>query len=133
VLGLQPIEDEANVDQRRAEVGLGPLADYLKGMRAMYQSKGPAAGSTVNPSGGGTRRGRLFPDSDYELLAGMEKRSAGIVNAAEPPTDEKEKTAQNRETSSAFQQLAWARSVTGDYAGALEAFQRAIDPLGIAC
>jgi hypothetical protein len=25
-----PIEDEANVDQRRKEVGLGPLADYLK-------------------------------------------------------------------------------------------------------
>ena len=130
VLGLQPIEDEANVDQRRAEVGLGPLADYLKGMRAMYQSKGPAAGSTVNPSGGGTRRGRLFPDSDYELLAEMEKRSAAIVNAADAATDEKEKTAQNREASSAFQQLAWARSVTGDYAGALEAFRRANAPLG---
>jgi hypothetical protein len=26
----QPIEDEANVDKRRAEVGLGPLAEYLK-------------------------------------------------------------------------------------------------------
>jgi hypothetical protein len=25
-----PIEDEANVDKRRKEVGLGPLADYLK-------------------------------------------------------------------------------------------------------
>lgn len=39
VLGLQPIEDEANVDQRRAEVGLGPLADYLAGLRATYQPK----------------------------------------------------------------------------------------------
>jgi hypothetical protein len=26
----QPIEDEAHVDQRRKEAGLGPLADYLK-------------------------------------------------------------------------------------------------------
>ncbi|MFN0120609.1 MAG: DUF6624 domain-containing protein [Blastocatellia bacterium] len=30
---LQPIEDEANVDKRRAEVGLPPLAEYLKGLR----------------------------------------------------------------------------------------------------
>ena len=27
---LHPIEDEARVDERRARVGLGPLADYLK-------------------------------------------------------------------------------------------------------
>jgi hypothetical protein len=25
-----PIDDEANVDKRRQEVGLSPLADYLK-------------------------------------------------------------------------------------------------------
>lgn len=29
-LFLVPIEDEANVDERRAKVGLGPLKDYLK-------------------------------------------------------------------------------------------------------
>ncbi len=28
-----PIEDEANVDQRRASVGLGPLEEYLESMR----------------------------------------------------------------------------------------------------
>ena len=32
-----PIEDEANVDARRKEVGLGPLAEYAKLMRAMQQ------------------------------------------------------------------------------------------------
>ena len=30
------IEDEANVDKRRAEVGLGPLAEYIERMRQMY-------------------------------------------------------------------------------------------------
>ena len=33
---LEPIEDERNVDKRRAEVGLPPLADYLKMMKQMY-------------------------------------------------------------------------------------------------
>jgi hypothetical protein len=33
-----PIEDEANVDKRRAEVGLEPLAEYLKAARA-YDEK----------------------------------------------------------------------------------------------
>jgi hypothetical protein len=32
-----PIEDEANVDRRRAEVGLPPLADYLTTSRAEYE------------------------------------------------------------------------------------------------
>jgi hypothetical protein len=32
----EPIEDERNVDKRRAEVGLPPLADYLKMMKEMY-------------------------------------------------------------------------------------------------
>jgi hypothetical protein len=27
----EPIEDEVNVDARRAKVGLGPLSEYLKG------------------------------------------------------------------------------------------------------
>ncbi len=37
VLEPQPIEDEANVDKRRAEVGLPPLADYLKIAQAEYE------------------------------------------------------------------------------------------------
>jgi hypothetical protein len=36
---LQPIEDERNVDKRRAEVGLAPLADYLKFLKEMYFPK----------------------------------------------------------------------------------------------
>lgn len=38
---LEPIEDEANVDKRRAEVGLFPLSEYLKIMKQLYfpQSK----------------------------------------------------------------------------------------------
>jgi hypothetical protein len=34
-----PIEDDAAVDERRASVGLPPLADYLKFMREMYFPK----------------------------------------------------------------------------------------------
>ena len=37
---LQPIEDERNVDKRRAEVGLPPLADYLKFLKQMYFPNG---------------------------------------------------------------------------------------------
>lgn len=33
---LALIADEANVDQRRASVGLGPLADYIKGLKQQY-------------------------------------------------------------------------------------------------
>jgi hypothetical protein len=33
---MPPIEDEANVDKRRAEVGLGPLAEYVEMMRQKY-------------------------------------------------------------------------------------------------
>jgi Family of unknown function (DUF6624) len=33
---LEPIEDEANVDKRRAEVGLMPLAEYLKMLKQFY-------------------------------------------------------------------------------------------------
>jgi len=33
---LYPIEDEANVDKRRAEVGLPPLADYVKLLKHFY-------------------------------------------------------------------------------------------------
>jgi hypothetical protein len=37
VLKPRPIEDVANVDKRRAEVGLPPLAEYLKTARANYE------------------------------------------------------------------------------------------------
>jgi hypothetical protein len=33
---LEPIEDEANVDKRRAEVGLPPLAEYLVMLKELY-------------------------------------------------------------------------------------------------
>jgi hypothetical protein len=33
---LYPIEDEANVDKRRAEVGLSPLAEYREMLKQMY-------------------------------------------------------------------------------------------------
>jgi Family of unknown function (DUF6624) len=38
---LEPIEDEANVDKRRAEVGLPPLSEYREMLKRMYfpQSK----------------------------------------------------------------------------------------------
>jgi hypothetical protein len=35
----KPIEDEDHVDQRRAEVGLQPLAEYAKSMAATYDTK----------------------------------------------------------------------------------------------
>ena len=37
---LEPIEDEANVDKRRAEVGLPPLSVYIKFLKEMYFPKG---------------------------------------------------------------------------------------------
>ena len=36
----KPIEDEANVDKRRAAIGLEPLADYLKMMQGRYKNSG---------------------------------------------------------------------------------------------
>ncbi len=35
-LVLNPIEDEANVDKRRAEIGLPPMAEYVKMLEQMY-------------------------------------------------------------------------------------------------
>jgi hypothetical protein len=39
---LEPIEDEGNVDKRRAEVGLPPLSEYREMLKQMYfpQDKG---------------------------------------------------------------------------------------------
>lgn len=39
-VALEPIEDEANVDKRRAEVGLFPLAEYRELLKRMYFTKG---------------------------------------------------------------------------------------------
>ncbi|HSB09480.1 MAG TPA: DUF6624 domain-containing protein [Blastocatellia bacterium] len=36
---FDPIEDEANVDRRRAEVGLPPMAAYVKALKEMYFPK----------------------------------------------------------------------------------------------
>jgi hypothetical protein len=38
----EPIEDEAKVDERRKEVGLGPLAEYLKQVEEFMKGKPPA-------------------------------------------------------------------------------------------
>lgn len=35
----RPLEDEANVDKRRAEVGLSPLSEYAKQLAALYDKK----------------------------------------------------------------------------------------------
>jgi len=40
---LAPIEDEKNVDKRRASMGLEPIADYVKKWGIDYQTKGPEA------------------------------------------------------------------------------------------
>lgn len=37
-LALEPIEDEANVDMRRAEVGLPPLAEYVEQLKSLLSS-----------------------------------------------------------------------------------------------
>jgi hypothetical protein len=39
-VAAMPIEDEANVDKRRAEVGLPPLSEYLKMMKQVYFPQG---------------------------------------------------------------------------------------------
>lgn len=48
---VSPIEDEVNVDKRRAEVGLGPLADYLKpfGIEYIPKKKPTPPSKTVPP------------------------------------------------------------------------------------
>ena len=35
---LEPIEDEANVDVRRAEVGLPPLVEYVEQLKSLVSS-----------------------------------------------------------------------------------------------
>jgi hypothetical protein len=36
---FHPIADESNVDKRRAEVGLSPLAEYREFLKQMYHPK----------------------------------------------------------------------------------------------
>jgi hypothetical protein len=55
----RPLEDEVNVDKRRAEVGLEPLADYAKTMQQMY--------------GGGPILVSLPELKPYPLPAGIER------------------------------------------------------------
>jgi hypothetical protein len=38
-----PIEDEAHVDERRAKVGLQPLAEYATMLRGFFKQPKPAA------------------------------------------------------------------------------------------
>jgi hypothetical protein len=54
---FEPIQDEQNVDKRRAEVGLQPLADYIESLKALYLPHG-VAGST----GSGDRAGSAPQD-----------------------------------------------------------------------
>jgi len=35
---MHPVADEANLDQRRSEVGLPPMAEHLEILREMYQT-----------------------------------------------------------------------------------------------
>ncbi len=39
VLTLEPIEDEANVDKRRAALGLPPIKEYVEELKKMYKVK----------------------------------------------------------------------------------------------
>jgi hypothetical protein len=46
---LYEIEDEANVDRRRAEVGMPPLAGYLKFMKGLYFPAGDGEPEPITP------------------------------------------------------------------------------------
>jgi hypothetical protein len=46
---LYPIEDEANVDRRRAEFGMPPLAEYLKMLKSLYFPAGAGDAEPVTP------------------------------------------------------------------------------------
>jgi hypothetical protein len=129
VLGLSPIEDEANVDQRRAEVGLGPLADYLKGMREMYRSKEPRPGATGSSSPEPNVR-RMVATTPYRRLVELEHQETEARAALEAATDEAEKAKRRGQLGGILSQLAWARSTVGDYAGALAASRGASNPSG---
>jgi hypothetical protein len=54
-----PIEDEASVDRRRREVGLSPLAEYLRGFEQALQ--GQAVNLRASSGGGWLTAGRMGP------------------------------------------------------------------------
>lgn len=60
---LQPIEDSANVDRRRAALGLQPLEDYIDALRRMYLPKRPSAPGTHGSGRTGERPMQLSPAS----------------------------------------------------------------------
>jgi hypothetical protein len=66
---FHPIEDEKNVDKRRAEVGLGPLADYIKSLKSFYLTH-----SDADSTESGSR-------------AGSESRDGKAVIPAKPSRD----------------------------------------------
>lgn len=53
---FQPIEDEAGVDARRAEMGLPPLEEYRKLLREIYFPKKPAQTTAPAQAGSQTQR-----------------------------------------------------------------------------
>ena len=61
VMSFYPIEDLADLDARRAEVGLMPLADYIRMMEGAYHVKvePPAVTPRAAPSPGGAGRHAL--------------------------------------------------------------------------
>ena len=124
VLDLHPIADEANVDQRRAEVGLGPLDTYLKGMRERYGSKSTTGAANAQKQ----ERTLTLPRTDFAQLDALEKSYADAMSAVRAATDPKEAAAKRTEASRLVAQLAWARSTAGDYAGALEVYRSISSP-----
>lgn len=120
VLNLQPIEDEANVDKRRAEVGLGPLADYLERLREFYKSKPPTP--VPQPAGTRPQTSSMALASPYARLVAAEKELADATMALESATPE-DRAKKRDDVWSARQRLAWALSDVGDYAGALASFR----------
>lgn len=120
VLGLQPIEDEANVDARRAQVGLRPLAEYLRGPKETYRSKDAKGVPAPRARPGPVRR--PLPSEPLARLKEIEQRAAD-ARAAFASAAEQDQAKLRNEASSALQLLAWARSFVGDHAGALEAFR----------
>jgi uncharacterized protein len=63
-LKLMPISDEANVDNRRALAGLGPLSEYIKVLRGQTDR---LAGGQSPPKGNGEQAGRFTPPDDIEF------------------------------------------------------------------
>lgn len=48
---VRPLEDEANVDKRRAEIGLSTMAEYVKVLKAEYGSGAAESTTSSQPQG----------------------------------------------------------------------------------